>query len=155
MKQCKKCNETKELTEFYKHSQMADGYLNYCKACKKTQQLETRNNNLEYYREYDRNRPNKEERNQQQKEYDATEKGKEVRAKATINYREKYPLKYQAHTAVKNAIRNGKLIRPNNCETCGIECKPHGHHADYLKMLKVNWLCDKCHKAWHKEHGKF
>ena len=60
MKTCKKCNVLKDLNEYYKHSRMADGHLNICKECKKIQQTETRNNNLEYYQEYDRNRPNKE-----------------------------------------------------------------------------------------------
>lgn len=155
MKQCTQCNETKDLTEFYKHPQAADGYLNQCKTCKKASQAKIRLNNHEYYKAYDRNRPNKEERNKQQKEYQATEKGKEVRAKATTNYRTNNPLKYKAHCLVNNAIKNGNLIRPANCEICGVECKPHGHHNDYTKPLEINWLCNKCHKQWHKEHGKF
>ena len=103
MKTCKTCNTTKPYSDFYKHSKMTDGYLNTCKECKRKQQQETRNNNLEYYQNYDRNRPNKEERNEKNKEYQRTDKGKISHAKAISKSRDKYPLRYKAVNAVKAA----------------------------------------------------
>ena len=152
MKECKTCKELKPYTEYYKHSKMSDGHLNICKICKREQQSIIRNNNLEYYKEYDRNRPNKEERCKKTAEYHQTEKGKVVRRKSSVKYRTQYPIKYKATNAVNNAIRDGLLIKPNKCECCNnefISHNIHGHHTDYAKPLEVIWLCNLCHVDWH------
>ena len=152
MKTCKKCNTLKPLTEYYKHSQMADGHLNVCKDCKKAQQTQTRNDNIDYYRAYDSERDKNPERREKKKAYYQTEAGKQVKAKASKKYKHNFPKAYKARTAVSNATRDGKLIKPTTCECCGNETPTrllHGHHCDYNKPLDVMWLCNKCHVEWH------
>ena len=55
---------------------------------------------------------------------------------------------------VYEAIKDGVLTRPSCCEDCGALCTPEAHHSDYLKPLEVSWLCVRCHKLWHKNHGE-
>lgn len=147
---CFKCNILKPLSDFYKHSRMGDGHLNKCKDCAKKDVKEHRDENLEKVREYDRNRPNYRERLQRNKEYAKTDKGKEVVAKSRNNYRNKHVDRYEAKVLFGNALRDGKVFRPNLCQHCGIECVPQGHHNDYSKPLEVVWVCIPCHTEFHK-----
>ena len=134
-KTCFKCGAEKPLEEFYKHPMMSDGRLNKCRQCSKVEVTANRLKNIEYYRAYDRNRGNR-----QSKEY-------------RIDWRLKYPKKYQAITAANNAIRDKKLVK-KPCEVCKSEISVHGHHDDYLKPLDVRWLCAVHHSQWHKKNGE-
>lgn len=58
----------------------------------------------------------------------------------------RYPKRILARQAVMDALKSGRLIRPDECEECGKECKPDGHHEDYDKPLEVDWLCKDCHR---------
>lgn len=133
MKKCFKCENVKPLSEFYKHAQMADGHLNKCKECTKKDSTEHRNENLEKIRAYDRKR------------------GCRQSADYCKEYRAKYPNKYKAHTAINNAIRDGRMKRLN-CEICGLE--GHAHHDNYAYPLTVRWLCPAHHHQWHAKHGE-
>jgi hypothetical protein len=55
-KKCFKCNQEKELTEFYKHPKMPDGRVNKCKECNKADVRKNWWDKIDEKREYDKNR---------------------------------------------------------------------------------------------------
>lgn len=126
-KVCKKCGVSKEATLFYNKDSS-------CKECRKKRVRENRLDNVEYYREFDRRRGNRQ------------------RASYQTERRSEYPNKYKAHTIVNNSIRDGKLIK-RDCEVCG-RVDTHAHHNDYSKPLDVSWLCPPCHFEWHSVNGE-
>jgi len=151
MKHCKKCGEEKPLSEYYKHAKMADGHLNVCKDCKRSDAINVRNSNIEYYRAYDRARANNPERVQSRENYAKSESGKVAQGAAKKRFSERNPVARKCTHAVNNAVRDGKLIK-QPCEVCGSTTKVHGHHDDYSKPLDVRWLCPKHHAEWHKRN---
>jgi ribosomal protein S27AE len=136
MKECFKCKAAKPLSDFYKHSKMADGYVNKCKECNKNDVTEHRNKNLEKIREYDR------ARGKESKRLKAT-------AEITRAWRAEDSRRAVAHSSVARAVRNGTLARQPCCR-CG-DAKTVAHHEDYDKPLEIVWLCQPCHKQRHKE----
>lgn len=150
-KTCFKCNQTKPLTKFYRHPRMADGHLNKCKDCTKSDTRATRLARLDYYLEYDRNRGSLPSRVKARAAYAKTERGKYVKRRGMATYSASNPLRRVAHTAVGNAIRDGKLLR-SPCEICGSHDHVHAHHDDYTKPLNVRWLCRACHVEWHRHN---
>lgn len=136
-KACFKCKKEKPLSAFYKHKGMADGYLNKCKECTKKDVRDNRKIRIDYYRAYDRERGNR-----QSDDYHK-------------RYVEDNPIKRGAQIMVGNAVRDGRLEKPDYCSDCGLaHSMIHGHHDDYAKPLEVRWLCPACHKQWHAKHGE-
>lgn len=133
MNTCIECTQEKPWDEFYAHPEMASGYLNICKECHKAR-MKTRSRTNPAVQEYDRKRAKLPHR-------------KEVQLKNTKRWREENPAAYRAHSAVGNAVRDGKLAKLP-CEFCG-ETRVHAHHKDYSKPLDVIWLCAKCHNRLH------
>lgn len=155
MKQCFKCKEEKELSEFYKHPQMADGRVNKCKECNKRDVRANRADKIEYYRDYARQKYRDDPRIRARiKKYAATPEGKAVGNRAKKAWEARNRIKRGANTVVGNAVRDGRLTKSDTCENCGN--KPnriHGHHNDYAYPLVVRWLCPGCHTKWHKDNG--
>ena len=135
-KECFKCKTVKPLEDFYKHQMMADGHLNKCKSCTKSDVAEHRTKNLERIREYDRERAKTPER-------------KATGVLLNKIWRREDPRRQRGHNAVTRAIKKGLLVRAPCCR-CGAE-RSLAHHEDYDKPLDVIWLCQPCHSQRHKE----
>ena len=148
MKICKKCNKEKLNDEYYQGDST-------CKECRKVMVRENRAKNIEYYREYDRNRfkndPKVKERNNA---YQKTEIGKKTSGEAKKRWLQSNPVKRAAQTILGNAVKNGKIKKPGFCQSCFRTGRIHGHHCDYSKPLDVIWFCASCHTKWHKENGE-
>jgi hypothetical protein len=138
MKTCFKCQKIKPYAAFYKHESMADGYCGKCKECTKSDVTANYYRRIDHYKAY-------------KKEWLQRPHVKAYRKRAHENYKQKYPEKYIARTAVNNAIRDGRLM-PKPCVICG-DNEVHGHHEDYSKPLEVVWLCPRHHKDAHGNHG--
>ena len=153
MKVCQECNTEKPLLEFYKHAAMADGHLNKCIACVKARVGKYREENLEKIREYDKIRNKQPHRVKALKEYIKTEAGKQAKKRAMDSYKKRYPMVRASNVIAGNAMRKGTLVKASNCSACNSTEKIEGHHDDYTKPLDVRWLCESCHKEWHR-HNK-
>lgn len=136
-KSCFKCGLEKDLGEFYKHPMMADGRLNKCKECAKGDVRANRADRRSQYSAYERQRFQ-------------TQKRKEQMKATRLKRQQENPERYVAAYTFNNAVRDNK-IRRQPCEVCG-EGNAQGHHEDYSKPLKVQWLCFKHHRE--NAHGQ-
>ena len=135
--------------EFYKNDKT-------CKECRKELVRQNRAKNAEYYREYDKRRYQDDSRvKERHRKYQSSEAGKAAGNRAKRKWTAKNPIKKGAATMVGNAVRNGRLIKPDSCSDCGERhSRIHGHHDDYARPLVVRWLCAACHTRWHAKNGE-
>ena len=130
MRLCKQCMEVKDNDQFYK------GITTYCKPCWGSIVKKRRRDNPAV-QEYDRQR------------YQNSESRRKKTNEGCQRRRAENPEKYKAHTAVSNAVRGGRLQRPDRCSRCNEKGRRiEGHHEDYSKPLEVIWLCTLCHRRY-------
>lgn len=137
---CTKCGESKPLEAYYRHPFGKDGHQTKCIECTKADVRANRAARIEYYRAYDRQRAKDPHRVEARVEYNR----RMARPRP-----EPDPVKRQARVLVGNAVRDGTLVKPTECEVCQAPCDPHGHHDDYTKPLDVIWCCTACHALIH------
>jgi hypothetical protein len=151
MKTCFKCGGVFPPSEFYRHAQMGDGHLNKCKVCTKRDvkaRYEVKREDPEWITQ---------ERARGREKFTRLGYAERYRGRDTRRHLEawkaRYPEKCKAQQAVANAVRDGRLVRPTQCQECGAGGRIHGHHPDYSKPLEVMWLCPQCHGLQHRKEA--
>lgn len=66
-----------------------------------------------------------------------------------LRFLAKHSEKVKVQQLFRSAVARGKIVRPTECSSCHVTCKPDGHHDDYAKPYDVRWLCSLCHNRHH------
>lgn len=137
MKKCIRCGENKELSEFYKHKGMTDGFLNKCKSCCRSESKSREDNlrkNLDWVESEKERGREKYHRLYKGKYKQSTERKKEI----IDRYKAKFPEK----TLCRNKISNIKAKTKGN----------HLHHWSYKteNAKNVIELTPKKHYSIHR-----
>lgn len=167
-KQCKRCGERKPVDKFHnspphKHKDLRDSV---CAACRAEIYQEKWGDSDERRRQ-ERERYHRDPKRSREKKREYAHRDIEKTREKHRRYLQSLPpeerLAYErarrqtpkgkARIAVRAAVRQGRLHKPDRCEDCGEQFEKrllHGHHADYDKPLDVEWLCSLCHGKRHR-----
>lgn len=147
MKRCPVCATTKPLAEFNNEGRSKDGKSWRCRECACAAKREA------YHRD-----PQRDMANNRRWRLANPEKSRVIKQRWDERNADKKrayldgwyhnnPIRRRAHTAVRRALRDGRIVRPSSCVRCGGTGRIEAHHPDYFKPLEVEWLCTPCHRV--------
>lgn len=137
--ECRKCKAAAYMREWYAKKSMRERQE---MIARRDPEAVRRNDR----RRYERNR---DERKERMAEWHRA--NPQASVESTRAWRKANPEKYRAQTALNNAVRDGRVAKPAECEGCGERAERiEGHHDDYSKPLEVRWLCTACHNDEHR-----
>jgi hypothetical protein len=139
-KRCWSCSTTKPLAEFHKRTGRGDGFNDTCKACRKAERQTRTPEQIAAYRASLR-----------KSQSNPAHRAARVAYMREYQRRPDVKARHKARNAVKDALRDGRMIRPPACQTCGEKATLDAHHPDYAKPLLVYWICRPCHALLHSE----
>jgi len=130
---CKSCDLTKPDSDFYLN---AGKPMQTCKVCRRKKAHDDRRARPEVFSARDAAR------------YVGARREK-ILADSTVRAKAG-GVERRARIALANAVRDGKIDKPDACSECLTSCsRIEGHHEDYSKPLEVIWLCARCHRRLH------
>ncbi len=132
---CFRCNIEKEVSEYYKHKAMADGHLNKCKECSKSDSRKRHDELLKDSKWVELELKRHREKYHRLMYKEKHKQGKDINRKSNANYKNKYPEKV-------NARNKSSHLRP-------IIKGNHLHHWSYN-----NIHCKDVIELSLKEHYK-
>lgn len=164
MKTCNKCELTLPVSSFYlvyaNGPQRAPVRRSFCKECCKKIVIKFQKDNPDKVKVWNKisriryyAKPESKKRaflnykkGMKRPEY------RQARMEASRRYWAKNRDKRLAHQALNNAVKSGRINRPNICSMCNKVGKIQGHHhLGYSKENRFNviWLCRSCHEWAH------
>ena len=146
-KACSRCKQVHPLLDYYVDERAIDGRRPECKSCFLKLCAKYRVTHREQKKQsdaiYRARQPAEIKRQYGKKHY---HKHKKTYAEQRRRRRRLYPEKSYACSVVSNAIKRGRLVRPEECQQCGAAGVIEASHSDYRFPLKIQWLCVKCHR---------
>ena len=149
--QCTKCDETKTPDNYSNHKRSKNGKRSTCRACCKVAKDKWDAENKAKIKAYSKMYYKENKPAIVKKAQVWRKENRDKHCAQSMRYKAKNGEKTYAHNTLNSAIRFGRVVRPESCETCGIKCVANGHHEDYSKPFDVVWLCGVCHSAVHAD----
>ena len=150
-KVCSRCKQVRSLADYYADKRATDGRRPECKPCFLKLRAEYRATHPEQKKQTDaiyRARQSVEKKRQYGRNH--YYKHQEAYAERRKQRRRLHPEKSYACNVVLNAIKRGRLVRPDKCQQCGATAAIEASHSDYRFPMKIQWLCVKCHRLLDK-----